>query len=101
MGRGEARAPSFDLVVSSTNPALGEEVMLAVKPEDNRTYSWFDNEVALNDLQYLNRSTIRLKTNTANSRVIRVVDRHERGRSLTKHYHYSKGRRKNQPIFDY
>ena len=49
--------------------------MLAVKPEDNRTYaySWFDNEVALSDLQYLNRSTIRLKTNTANSRVIRVV----------------------------
>ena len=76
VARGEARAPNFELQVSSLNPVVGDEITLYAKPlEANKTYaySWYVNEQALDELKYLNRSSISLEIATAKSQVIRVL----------------------------
>ena len=74
---GDAKAPNFDLNISTTTPELNEEVEFSVNPkEGNRTdyaYSWYINEVGISDPSFLNNNSFTKKFNSLGHQVVKVV----------------------------
>ena len=74
---GEAAVPRFSIQASNLSPAVNEPIELTVLPDDGNVskyaYSWYQNEILMEEYSYLNRRTIS-KTFTSNGQhVIRVV----------------------------
>jgi len=74
---GDAKAPNFDLNISTTTPELNEEVEFSVNPkEGNRTdyaYAWYINEVGISDPTFLNNNSFTKKFNSLGHQVVKVV----------------------------
>ena len=76
-----SHAPAFSLVVSNTSPQINEYVNFTVVPDDSNNtifnkkyaYSWYLNEVGLDDYAFLNRSEISRKFTKPGFQIVKVV----------------------------
>ncbi|MDA8823867.1 DUF5011 domain-containing protein [Opitutales bacterium] len=67
-------APKFNSLVSNSAPAINEHVEFTIEPlGSNYSYSWYFNEVPLNDVKYLNRRNISIKFSSSGYQVVKVV----------------------------
>ena len=77
VGKGLAGAPEFTVQVSDSTPSIDQQVDMTVIPTDGNAsayaYSWYQNELPLDDIRYMNQRTISQKFSSAGQHVLKVV----------------------------
>ena len=67
-------APRFHLLLSNNTPSANEHVDFTINPlGGNYSYSWYLNEVPMNDVKYLNRRNISIKFSSSGYQVVKVI----------------------------
>ena len=67
-------APKFNSLVSNNSPTINEHVEFTIEPlGGNYSYSWYLNEVPMNDIKYLNRRNISIKFPSSGYQIVKVV----------------------------
>ncbi len=77
MRNGEAKAPSFELMVTNNAPEVGEYVEMAILVKDSNlsqyAYSWYVNEVGQSNPSELNKPYLNRTFSSPGNQVVRVV----------------------------
>lgn len=77
VGKGLASAPEFTVQVTDSTPSIDEQVDMTIIPTDGNVsayaYSWYQNELPLDDVRYLNQRSISQKFSSAGQHVLKVM----------------------------
>ena len=74
---GAAKVPQFSIQASNLSPKVNEPIDITIIPADGNTnkyaYSWYQNEIGMDEFVYLNRRTISKTFTSTGQHVIRVI----------------------------
>jgi len=77
VGKGQAIAPIFEIQSNDLTPEINQAVELTVVPADGNVsryaYSWYQNEISLDDYRYLNKRAISKSFSSPGQYVLKVI----------------------------